>query len=166
MSKPKVELLGADGNIFNLMAIARRALIKHGMKEEAKEVYRKVVENYTFGQAWDLQGWFWKPAEAAKDKLKILDSGLDIDYGNYSSSHLVGQAWKALSNNSLDGVLSYINILLEMYEGTAKEMQSSLKEIISSLVYVLFSFSFIRAIATIMYNSNSDNSKELIKILT
>ncbi|HNV23461.1 MAG TPA: tetratricopeptide repeat protein, partial [Candidatus Omnitrophota bacterium] len=127
-TKEKVFSYWALNDVATALYIQGEGYLKNNMKEEAKEVYRKVVENYTFGQAWDLQGWFWKPAEAAKDKLKILDSGLDIDYGNYSSSHLVGQAWKALSNNSLDGVVIYIDKLLEMYEGKAKEMQASLKE--------------------------------------
>ena len=51
MSKPKVELLGADGNIFNLMAIARRALIKHGMKEEAKEMIEKATKSESYTEA-------------------------------------------------------------------------------------------------------------------
>lgn len=46
--KPKVELLGADGNIFNLMTIARRALIKHGMKEEAKEMIEKATKSESY----------------------------------------------------------------------------------------------------------------------
>ena len=52
--KPKVELLGADGNIFNLMAIARRALIKHGMKEEAKEMIEKATNSGSYTEALNV----------------------------------------------------------------------------------------------------------------
>jgi len=54
LSKPKVELLGADGNIFNLMAIARRALIKHGMKEEAKEMIEKATKSESYTEALNV----------------------------------------------------------------------------------------------------------------
>ena len=125
-TKEKVFSYWALNDVATALYIQGEGYLKNNMKEEAKEVYRKVVENYTFGQAWDLQGWFWKPAEAAKDKLKIINSGLSIDYGNYSSSYLVGQAWKALNNNSLDAVVIYVDKLLEMYETKARDMQASL----------------------------------------
>ena len=37
MSKPKVQLTGEDGNIFNLMTVARRAMIKHYGHSEGRE---------------------------------------------------------------------------------------------------------------------------------
>jgi len=127
-TKDKVFSYWALNDVATALYVQGEGYRKNNMKDEAKAVYIKVIESYTFGQAWDLQGWFWKPAEAAKDKLKILDSGLDIDYGNYSTSYLVGQAWNALNNNSLDAVMIYVDKLLEMYEAKAKEMQASLKE--------------------------------------
>jgi len=36
MGKPKCKLSGRDGNIFNLIGIAKAALVKAGQKEEAK----------------------------------------------------------------------------------------------------------------------------------
>ena len=47
---------------------------KAGMNEEAKEAYQKVINEYKFGQCWDTQGWFWKPAEAAAEKLDAIDA--------------------------------------------------------------------------------------------
>jgi hypothetical protein len=44
-------------------------------KSEAKDAYSKVVSDYSFGQCWDPQGWFWKPAEAAQKKLNEMDNG-------------------------------------------------------------------------------------------
>lgn len=37
--KPDCPLIGADGNIFNLLGIASRTLREHGLKEQAKEMY-------------------------------------------------------------------------------------------------------------------------------
>ena len=46
-----------------------------GSKEEAAEAYKTLIEEYSFTQCWDPQGWFWKPAEAAKEKLAALKDG-------------------------------------------------------------------------------------------
>ena len=37
--KPDCPLIGADGNIFNLLGIASRTLREHGLKEQAKEIF-------------------------------------------------------------------------------------------------------------------------------
>jgi len=98
------------------------------MKDEAKEAYNKLVKDYTFGQAWDTKGWFWKPAEAAKEKLDMIAAGVNYDFGDYSSSQLVQKAWAALAANDLKGVQAYVNKTVQLYAGKAKDMQASLKE--------------------------------------
>jgi N-formylglutamate amidohydrolase len=40
--KPKVKLIGENGNVFNLMAICSRALKNAGMENEAKEMTEKI----------------------------------------------------------------------------------------------------------------------------
>jgi len=40
--KPKVKLVGENGNVFNLMAICSRALKNAGMENEAKEMTEKI----------------------------------------------------------------------------------------------------------------------------
>ncbi|MCW1923445.1 hypothetical protein OKA05_12850 [Luteolibacter arcticus] len=44
-----------------------------GKKDEAMADYKVLVEKLPFAQCWDTKGWFWKPADAAKDKLKSLE---------------------------------------------------------------------------------------------
>lgn len=41
--KPDCPLIGADGNIFNLMDIASRVLRRHGMGEQAKEMSNRIM---------------------------------------------------------------------------------------------------------------------------
>ncbi len=98
------------------------------MKDEAKEAYNKLIKDYSYGQAWDTKGWFWKPAEAAKEKLTMIESGVNLDFGDYSSSQLVQRSWAALAANDLPAVEAYVNKTLELYGGKAKDMQASLKE--------------------------------------
>jgi tetratricopeptide (TPR) repeat protein len=98
------------------------------MKDEAKEAYNKVMKDFSFGQTWDTKGWFWKPADAAKEKLDMMAAGVNWDFGDYSSSVLVQKAWAALAANDLKAVEAYANKAVELYAGKAKEMQASLKE--------------------------------------
>ncbi len=44
-----------------------------GKKDEAKAAYEKVLSDYLYAQCWDTNGWFWKPAEAAQQKLIEID---------------------------------------------------------------------------------------------
>ncbi len=43
-----------------------------GQKDEARAAYRMVVEQYSFSQCWDTQGWFWQPAVASKERIAAL----------------------------------------------------------------------------------------------
>jgi len=42
--KPRVKLVGGNGNVFNLMAICSRALKKAGMPEKASEMANKITD--------------------------------------------------------------------------------------------------------------------------
>ena len=44
VEKPKCKLVGEDGNIYNLMGIASRALKKNGLEEDAKEMFNKITK--------------------------------------------------------------------------------------------------------------------------
>ncbi len=128
---------GSNDEIFKLWAlndvatsyyIQGEAYRAANMKDEAKEAYNKVIKEYSFGQTWDTKGWFWKPAEAAKEKLAMMAAGVNWDFGDYRSTTLIQKAWAALAANDLKGVEAYVNKTVDLYAGKAKEMQASLKE--------------------------------------
>lgn len=50
-AKPKCKLIGEDGNIFNLLAITRKTLLKHSMYNESVEVVRRVTSSNSYHQA-------------------------------------------------------------------------------------------------------------------
>ena len=54
--KPNCPLIGADGNIFNLMGIASRTLNDHGMKEEAAEMRQRVMDSGSYDNALCIIG--------------------------------------------------------------------------------------------------------------
>jgi tetratricopeptide (TPR) repeat protein len=120
--------LWALNDVATSLFIQGEAYRKANMKDEAKEVFNKLVKEYSFGQTWDPKGWFWKPAEAAKEKLAMIESGTNLDFGDYTSSFMTTQAWKALEAGDLASVNAYTDKVLDLYGSKAKEMQGSLTE--------------------------------------
>lgn len=49
--KPECKLIGEDGNIFNLLAITRRTLLKNDMYSESIEVVRRVTSSKSYDEA-------------------------------------------------------------------------------------------------------------------
>ena len=128
---------GSDDDIFSYWAlndvatalyVQGEAYRNAGMMDEARETFTKIVKEYEYGQTWDPKGWFWKPAEAAKEKLAMIETGSNIDFGDYSSAYLTTQAWKALANDDFKTVSIYTNKVIELYGKKAAEMQNSLTE--------------------------------------
>lgn len=58
------------GTCYFIRAQSREA---RGDAKGAIADYKAIVEKLPFAQCWDVQGWFWKPADAAKGKLKELE---------------------------------------------------------------------------------------------
>lgn len=126
---------GSNDEIFSYWAlndvatslfIQGEAYRKAGELDKAREAYQRIVDSFTYGQTWDPKGWFWKPAEAAQEKISMIESGSDLDFGDYTSEHLVVKAWEALEADDLKAVTAYTNKCIELYGQKAKEMQNSL----------------------------------------
>ena len=128
---------GSNDDIFKMWALndvatsyyqQGEAYRKANMKEESKEAFNKLIKNYTYGQCWDPKGWFWKPTEAAKEKLAMIESGLSVDFGDFKSSTLVAKAWASLAANDLNAVVAYVNKINDLYAVKAHGMQTELKD--------------------------------------
>jgi hypothetical protein len=52
---------------------------KLGKKPEAIAAYKKLATDLAYAQCWDTKGWFWRPASAAKDRLKQLEFDAALD---------------------------------------------------------------------------------------
>lgn len=127
-TKEKVFSFWALNDIGTAYFIQGEAFRKADMKEEAAKAYNKVIKEFSYAQTWDPAGFFWKPAEAAQEKLNILTSGKDIDYGDMSSSALVQKAWGALAANDVAAVELYVDKVLSLYAEKAQEMQEGLDQ--------------------------------------
>ena len=158
----------ALNDVATSLFIQGEAYRKAGMKDEAKAAYKKAIDEYKFGQCWDTGGWFWKPAEAAKEKITMIDSNSNIDFGDYTSQTLTVKAWKALADKDLDAVLVYTNKCLELYQNKAKEMQASLTEYPFETKEKVFSYWALNDVGTCLFIQgeayrNAGNTEEAKK---
>jgi len=62
----------AINDVATALYIQGEAYRNAGMNVLAKSAYRRVIDEFSFGQCWDDQGWFWRPAEAAREKLSSM----------------------------------------------------------------------------------------------
>lgn len=51
VQKPKAKLVGANGNIFNLLSIASKSLKTAGQKDKATEMSKRVMSSNSYDEA-------------------------------------------------------------------------------------------------------------------
>lgn len=59
--KVDAKIIGADGNVFNLLGICQRALKDKGYIEEAKELYEKVINSKSYDLALNVMQEYVNP---------------------------------------------------------------------------------------------------------
>lgn len=73
--KPDCELIGQDGNIFNLMGIASHTLKQNGMADEAKEMCSRVTNSGSYCEALNIIGEYVNITDSSEQSDDI-----DEDY--------------------------------------------------------------------------------------
>ena len=63
----------ALNDVGTCLFIKGEILLKQGNKAVAKEVYTRLRDEFGYAQCWDNKGWYWKPAQAAKQKLVEIE---------------------------------------------------------------------------------------------
>lgn len=71
-SEDEVEKYANLNEIGTLLWIKGEALRQKGDEKEALAAYRLLLTKYKFAQCWDPNGWWWKPATAAQEKIEEL----------------------------------------------------------------------------------------------
>ena len=61
--KVKAPIVGADGNIFNLIGISSRALKREGFYKEADELTTRVMESKSYDEALNIIMEYVEPVE-------------------------------------------------------------------------------------------------------
>ena len=71
--KPDCPLIGADGNIFNLMGIASRTLRDHGMGEQAKEMSSRIRKSGSYDEALNIIGEYVNITSAEEQDIAMAE---------------------------------------------------------------------------------------------
>jgi tetratricopeptide (TPR) repeat protein len=123
----KIHSFWALNDVATCLYIQGEAYYRAKQKDKAKPVFERIIKEFSFGQTYDPSNKaFWKPADAAADKLDMIAKGLDVDFGNMSSAAIVAKMWESMDN--LELVLIYHAKLIKLYGETAKKMQSEMIE--------------------------------------
>ena len=74
-NKEEIEQAAALNDVATAYFIQAESLMRQEKIEEAKKIFQLLIDKYTYAQAWDQRGWYWQPAEAAKQSIKKIESG-------------------------------------------------------------------------------------------
>ena len=74
-SKGKENVYQVMNDVAVCYFIKGEALVRQKKNEEAKKVFKEVIEKYPYAVAWDPRGWFWSVKEKSQITLKKLETG-------------------------------------------------------------------------------------------
>ena len=76
--KPKSPIIGADGNIFNLVAIASKTLKTNGLVNQAQEMSKRVFTSSSYEEALQIITEYIEPVDV-NESLDENDLSDDFD---------------------------------------------------------------------------------------
>lgn len=81
-AKPQAPMIGANGNIYNLLGIAVKTLQNHGCKDEAEEMKNRVFKSKSYEEALVILMEYVEPvrADQIKEDYKADYEDEDEDY--------------------------------------------------------------------------------------
>ncbi len=71
--KPDCPLIGADGNIFNLLGIASRSLKENGLDDQAKEMWSRVTQSQSYDSALSIIGDYVNITSVNEEQTEEID---------------------------------------------------------------------------------------------
>lgn len=147
-SEAMIRSYWALNDVATALFIQGKALQDAGRYDEAKKAYEELIRHYSFGQCWDPKGWFWKPAQVAKENLVMIENGVYLDFEDYTSSTLVKKAWGALNGGNIELAQGYVDKCIELYGRRAREMQATLDNYPKNSGDEVFSYWALNDVAT------------------
>ena len=73
--KPDCPLIGANGNVFNLIAITRKVLLQHDMLEESREMTERIQQSYSYDEALNIIGEYVN-ITSVDDEIEEVEEGV------------------------------------------------------------------------------------------
>lgn len=70
--KPQAKIIGANGNIFNIMSISSNALKDAGLEKELKEILQRVTSSHSYDEALRIIMEYVEPAEVCEEHERSM----------------------------------------------------------------------------------------------
>jgi beta-glucuronidase len=74
-NKKEIEAVQALNDVATCYFIQAESLMRQQKNDQAKKVFKIIMDKYSFGQAWDPRGWFWSLRLAAEQSIKKIETG-------------------------------------------------------------------------------------------
>jgi beta-glucuronidase len=74
-SKEEIEQVAVLNDVATAYFIQAESLMRQEKLEEAKKIFKIIIDKYPYAQAWDQRGWYWQIAEAAASSIKKIETG-------------------------------------------------------------------------------------------
>lgn len=71
--KETASSLWALNDVGTCLFIRGQAYEAQGESKPALADYKKLVADMSFAQTWDPKGWFWRPSDAAKQRITVVE---------------------------------------------------------------------------------------------
>lgn len=79
--KPKAPIVGANGNVFNLIGICSQALKRAGYHEQAKEMTNRVTNSHSYDEALSIMCEYIEPTDQYGtnfEEIDVFDEDIEI----------------------------------------------------------------------------------------
>lgn len=79
--KPKAPIVGADGNVFNLIGICSQALKRAGYHDQAKEMANRVTNSHSYDEALSIMCEYIEPTDqygTSFEEIDVFDEDIEI----------------------------------------------------------------------------------------
>lgn len=79
--KPKAPIVGANGNVFNLIAICSQSLKRAGYHEQAKEMTNRVTSSHSYDEALSIMCEYIEPTDqygTSFEEIDVFDEDIEI----------------------------------------------------------------------------------------
>ncbi|MDP2938050.1 MAG: glycoside hydrolase family 2 TIM barrel-domain containing protein [Candidatus Omnitrophota bacterium] len=74
-NKDEIEQAAVLNNVATAYFIQAESLMRQEKLEEAKKIFKIIIEKYYYAQAWDQRGWYWQIAETSRQSIKKIETG-------------------------------------------------------------------------------------------
>ncbi|MFA6358373.1 MAG: glycoside hydrolase family 2 TIM barrel-domain containing protein [Candidatus Omnitrophota bacterium] len=74
-NKKEIEAVQILNDVTTCYFIQAESLMRQEKIEEAKKIFKLIIDKYAYGQAWDPRGWFWSVKTAAEQSIKKIETG-------------------------------------------------------------------------------------------